>query len=235
MENEDLTKTEIVDLVVKYNNNNTQQMLFFIKNDCSIKFDIKTYYNQNIYTGLIDYKYNIEYGNKLSNIQFHNFRYNDITCIYKSDSRNVLISLFELLSDKEIENIKNITLKMEERKKINDNKNTSSPLVKIDNINNNTNTLSNTNNNSNSSDIKTYSNLRSFIENSNSIENKSEIINLIKELEESKDDENKEDYIDKFLKLLELLENILPIPPAIIKGAKIAKKFFDSIRGKNEK
>ena len=75
--------------------------------------------------------------------------------------------------------------------------------------------------------------MRSFIENNTNIENKSEIINIIKELEKSKDDENKEDYIDKFLKLLELLENILPIPKAIIKGAKIAKKFFYNIKDKN--
>ena len=93
------------------------------------------------------------------------------------------------------------------------------------------NNISNENNNV--SNIETYSDLRSFIENSTNIENKSEIINLIKELEKSKDDENKEDYIDKFFKLLELLENVLPIPPVIVKGVKTAKKFFDGIKNNN--
>lgn len=233
MENIDLTKTEIIDLVVEYNNNNTRQMLYFIKNDCNIKFEISTNQTTNMYN-LTTYMYHIKYNNKLSNIQFRSTGYNDITCIYNSNSKTVLINLFELLSDEEIENIKNVALKMKERKKINDNnKNTISPLVKIDSINNNTNTLSNTNNNSNTSDIKTYSDLRLLVENNSNIENKTEIVNLIRELEESKDDENKEDYIDKFLKLLELLENVLPIPPAIIKGAKTAKKFFDAIKNNN--
>lgn len=93
------------------------------------------------------------------------------------------------------------------------------------------NNISNENNNV--SNIETYSDLRSFIENSTNIENKSEIINIIKELEKSKDDENKEDYVDKFFKLLELLENVFPIPPAIVKGVKTAKKFFDGIKNNN--
>ena len=78
-------------------------------------------------------------------------------------------------------------------------------------------------------DIKTLSDLRSYIENNSNIDNKQEITNLIKELEEAKDYNNKKDYIDKFLKLLELLGNILPIPPVIIKSAKTAKEFFDNI------
>lgn len=77
-------------------------------------------------------------------------------------------------------------------------------------------------------DIKTLSDLRSYIENNSNIDNKQEITNLIKELEEAKDN-NEKDYIDKFLKLLELLGNVLPIPPVIIKSAKTAKEFFDNI------
>lgn len=78
-------------------------------------------------------------------------------------------------------------------------------------------------------DIKTLSDLRSYIENNSNIDNKQEITNLIKELEEAKDYNNEKDYIDKFLKLLELLGNILPIPPVIIKSAKTAKEFFDKV------
>lgn len=78
-------------------------------------------------------------------------------------------------------------------------------------------------------DIKTLSDLRSYIENNSNIDNKQEITNLIKELEEAKDNNNEKDYIDKFLKLLELLGNILPIPPVIIKSAKTAKEFFDKV------
>lgn len=78
-------------------------------------------------------------------------------------------------------------------------------------------------------DIKTLSDLRSYIENNSNIDNKQEITNLIKEIEEAKDNNNEKDYIDKFLKLLELLGNILPIPPVIIKSAKTAKEFFDNI------
>ena len=77
-------------------------------------------------------------------------------------------------------------------------------------------------------DIKTLSDLRSYIENNSNIDNKQELTNLIKELEEAKDN-NEKDYIDKFLKLLELLGNVLPIPPVIIKSAKTAKEFFDNI------
>ncbi|MEI0496544.1 hypothetical protein R4J09_14220 [Brachyspira intermedia] len=105
------------------------------------------------------------------------------------------------------------------------------PNINVSPTFNNINNISSENNNI--SDIKTYSDLRLFVENNSNIENKTEIVNLIRELEEAKDDENKEDYIDKFLKLLELLENFLPIPPAIIKGAKTAKKFFDAMKNKN--
>ena len=78
-------------------------------------------------------------------------------------------------------------------------------------------------------DIKTLSDLRSYIENNSNIDNKQEITNLIKELEEAKDNNNEKYYIDKFLKLLELLGNILPIPPVIIKSAKTSKEFFDKV------
>ena len=78
-------------------------------------------------------------------------------------------------------------------------------------------------------DIKTLSDLRSYIENNSNIDNKQDITNLIKEFEEAKDNNNEKDYIDKFLKLLELLGNVLPIPPVIIKSAKTAKEFFDNI------
>lgn len=229
MENEDLTKTEIIDLVVEYNNNDTRQVLFFIKRDCSIPFTIEEQCNQGIDYYDYNYTYNIVYNDMSSSIDFHDKNYfQNIDCVYSYNSKDVLISLFELLSDEEIENIKNVALKMKERKKIKKDNSVNSPLININNSNNNTNI----NNNSN---IETYSDLRSFVENNSNIENKTEIVNLIKELEKSKDDENKKDYIDKFLKLLELLENVLPIPPAIIKGAKTAKKFFDSVRGKNEK
>lgn len=103
--------------------------------------------------------------------------------------------------------------------------------INVSPIFNNTNNILNENNNI--SNIKTYSDLRSFVENNTNIENKTEIVNLIRELEESEDVENKEDYIDKFLELLKLLGNVVPIPPAIIKCAKTAKKFFDSMKNKN--
>ena len=93
-------------------------------------------------------------------------------------------------------------------------------------ININNNNLSNQN--FSIVNIKTLSDFRSYIENNTNIDNKQAIINLIKELEEAKDN-NKKDYIDKFLKLLELLGNVLPIPPVIIKSAKTAKEFFDSV------
>ena len=105
------------------------------------------------------------------------------------------------------------------------------PNINVSPIFNNTNNILNENNNI--SNIKTYSDLRSFVENNTNIENKTEIVNLIRELEESEDDENKEDYIDKFLELLKLLGNVVPIPPAIIKCAKTAKKFFDAIKNNN--
>ncbi|WP_157159632.1 hypothetical protein [Brachyspira pilosicoli] len=230
MENIDLTKTEIIDLVVECNNNDTKQMLYFIKNDCNIKFEIEEYYKDSDCYNIIYFYYEISYMNKCSNVEFHDKDYyQNSNCVYKYGAKDVLISLFELLSDEEIKNIKNITLKMKERKKIKKDNNANAPLVNVVNSNNNTNI----NNNSNISDIKTYSDLRLLVENNSNIENKTEIVNLIRELEESKEDENKEDYIDKFLELLELLGNVVPIPPAIIKGAKTAKKFFDAIKNKS--
>lgn len=99
MENTDLTRTEIIDLVVECNDNDTKQMLYFIENDCNIKFEISTNQTINAYGKIVGYTYHIKYNDKLSNIQFHSAIYNDITCIYNTDSKTVLINLFELLSD----------------------------------------------------------------------------------------------------------------------------------------
>lgn len=221
MKNIDLTKTEIIDLVLEYSNNDTKKMLFFIVSDCKIKLKIDFY--KQIFTKIsLVYIYKIFYNNEEFEISIYD---NDAFIIDNVEAKTILIELFNLFSYEDIENIKNIILKMKKRKKINkDNK------VNVSSVNISNN---NTNINNNTSDIKTYSKLRSYIKNSTNIENKTEIINLIKELEKLKEDENKEDYIDKFLELLELLGNVVPIPPAIIKGAKTAKKFFDAIKNKN--
>lgn len=172
MENQNLTKTEIIDLVVDYNNNNTKQMLYFIKNDCNIKFDIikvtsgVALDNFNITI----YYYKLFYNNKKSDKNFTN-RYDDNKyCIYRYKAKDVLMELFELLLDEEIENIKNITLEMNKRKKIKEGNSVNISSIDIHDINN-------TNNNN---DIKAYINLSSYIE------NKPEMINLIIELEKSK-------------------------------------------------
>lgn len=227
--------TEIINLVVDYVNNNSEKLIFFLKDDCVIDFNFK-YINYKMFHSIKILNYKIEYKNKLSTkifevhevkqIHINHTKY--ILEQYKAD--DILLGLIPILDDDDYKKIYDITYKDAERKKVvlNNNQN-----INVSPIFNNTNNILNENNNI--SNIKTYSDLRSFVENNTNIENKTEIVNLIRELEESKEDEKKEDYIDKFLELLELLGNVVPIPPAIIKGAKTAKKFFDSVRGKNEK
>lgn len=218
MENTDLTKTEIIDLVVEYINNNTRQVLYFIKNDCNIKFEISTNQTINAYGKIVGYTYHIKYNDKLSNIQFHSAIYNDITCIYNTDSKTVLINLFELLSDEEIENIKNVALKMKERKKITDEN--KSENKKIDFI------LNNVLNNNNYISINNTIDLKSYIKISNNIENKQDVLNLIDEMEKAKKDNKPKDFLEKLSKLLEILKNTADITPLVIKGINWLIQFF---------
>ncbi|QTM05650.1 hypothetical protein [Brachyspira hyodysenteriae] len=82
MENEDLTKTEIIDLVIEYNNNDTKQMLYFIENDCNIKFEVKNI-DQVVCSGhTIKYIYKILYNNKYSKNEYFYFN-NDVYIIIK--------------------------------------------------------------------------------------------------------------------------------------------------------
>lgn len=109
MENINLTETKIIDLIIKYNNNNTHKVLFFIEYDCNIKFKIEVSNRINPLNGIMYFYYKLKYNGQLSDIEFFNV-VNDITCIYQTDPEKVLMSLFKLLSDKEIENIKNILI-----------------------------------------------------------------------------------------------------------------------------
>lgn len=223
--------TEIINLVVDYVNNNSEKLIFFLKNDCVIDFNFK-YIDYKMFHSIKICNYKIEYKSKLSTkifeahevkgIYIDNVKY--ILGQYKAD--DILLGLIPILDDDDYKKIYDITHASAERKKVvlNNNQNINVSPIFNNNISNENNNVSN---------IKTYSDLRLLVENSTNIENKTEIVNLIRELEEAKDDENKEDYIDKFLKLLELLGNVLPIPPAIIKGAKTAKKFFDAIKNNN--
>lgn len=217
MENIDLTKTEIIDLVVEYINN-TRQVLYFIKNDCNIKFEISTNQTINAYGKIVGYTYHIKYNDKLSNIQFHSAIYNDITCIYNTDSKTVLINLFELLSDEEIENIKNVALKMKERKKITDEN--KSENKKIDFI------LNNVLNNNNYISINNTIDLKSYIKIANNIENKQDVLNLIDEMEKAQKDNKPKDYIEKLSKLLEIVKNTADITPLVIEGINWLMQFF---------
>lgn len=217
MENIDLTKTEIIDLVVEYINN-TRQVLYFIKNDCNIKFEISTNQTINAYGKIVGYTYHIKYNDKLSNIQFHSAIYNDITCIYNTDSKTVLINLFELLSDEEIENIKNVALKMKERKKITDEN--KSENKKIDFI------LNNVLNNNNYISINNTIDLKSYIKIANNIENKQDVLNLIDEMEKAQKDNKPKDYIEKLSKLFEIVKNTADITPLVIEGINWLMQFF---------
>ena len=224
MENEDLTKTEIIDLVVEYNNNDTKQMLYFVQNDCKINFDIKNHGTKSYNGRLITYIYKIVYDNKFSEMNFYNSYTDDKLCIYNSEAKDVLIELFKLLSDEDIENIKNITLKMKERKKIKKYNSVNTPSININNNNNNTNI----NNNSNTSNIETYSDLRSFVENNTTIDDnvKQEIVNIIKEIEKAKDKKDFKSYVDLYSKLLTSLQATLNISPFIIQGFEWLKNLF---------
>ncbi|OEJ15283.1 hypothetical protein BFL38_13350 [Brachyspira hampsonii] len=209
MENIYLTKTEIIDLVVEYNSNDTKQMLYFIENDCNIKFDIIKVksgialdnFNISIYC------YKLFYNNKKSNKDFTNRYSDDKYCVYNYKAKDVLIELFKLLYDEDIENIKNITLKMKERKHIKENNSinvSSKNIVK------------------NMSDINNYNNLDDHIE------NRPEMINIITELEKSKENIGyivKED--PEFLKVIKYrLEEIeksikykMPLTAIILSGS----------------
>ena len=142
--------------------------------------------------------------------------------MFINNSREILIELFDTFTEEDKIKIKEKIIEIVER-----NKKSNDKSINIYNNSVNNNSLNNSN--SNTIDIKTLSDLRSYIENNSNIDNKQEVTNLIKELEKAKDNNNEKDYIDKFLKLLELLENVLPIPPVIIKSAKTAKEFFDNI------
>ena len=109
MENINLTETKIIDLIIKYNNNNTQKVLFFIEYDCNIKFKIEVSNRINPFNGIMYFYYKLKYNGQLSDIEFFNV-INDMTCIYQTDPEKVLMSLFKLLSIEEIENIKNILI-----------------------------------------------------------------------------------------------------------------------------
>lgn len=196
--------------------NNIKLLFLFLKNDCKINIEYKTF-NDGLVLGAS--KLNIIYNDNKIDVKGY---------FTKSSVEDAITFVFNILSDKDKDKVKNqiVTFSNETEDKV---KNKDKISLTINNNNTNNNNLSNIAN----IKIETYSDLRSFVENSTNIENKTEIVNLIKDLEKSKDDENKEDYIDKFLELLELLGNVLPIPPAIIKGAKTAKKFFDSIKNKN--
>ncbi|KLI52002.1 hypothetical protein [Brachyspira hyodysenteriae] len=212
-----MLNSELMNFVLEYSNGNLEIIYNLLKNDC--KMDIK-FHKYTIPDLAIGYLGNIIIKNKKT------LKKEEINII---DANDMLSNIFDNIDDEALKRLEEIFSNRENLfyRKSKD----TYPSINLDVNNSNTNT--NVNNNSNTSDIKTYSDLRLFVENNSNIENKTEIVNLIRELEEAKDDENKEDYIDKFLKLLELLENVLPIPPAIIKGAKTAKKFFDSIKNNN--
>lgn len=212
-----MLNSELMNFVLEYSNGNLEIIYNLLKNDC--KMDIK-FHKYTIPDLAIGYLGNIIIKNKKT------LKKEEINII---DANDMLSNIFDNIDDEALKRLEEIFSNRENLfyRKSKD----TYPSINLDVNNSNTNT--NVNNNSNTSDIKTYSDLRLFVENNSNIENKTEIVNLIRELEEAKDDENKEDYIDKFLKLLELLENVLPIPPAIIKGAKTAKKFFDAIKNNN--
>lgn len=210
-----LKDLEAIKLISK-NINSVKLLFLFLKSDCKINIGYETSYSSDI-IGAIEWV--IIYNDKKIEVDSY---FNNLTV------ETAITTIFNILLDKDKDKVKEQVITFDNKTKdeiINKDK----LLLTINNNNTNNNNLSNMAN----IKIETYSDLRSFVENNTNIENKTEIVNLIKELEKSKDDENKEDYIDKFLKLLELLENILPIPPAIIKGAKTAKKFFDAIKNKN--
>lgn len=213
-----LSNVEIIKYVIDYLGDNPNGLILFLKNDCNVDIQIQLTKNPNaIFVGVLYYDI-IYNGRNIGQYMFIN------------NSREILIELFDTFTEEDKIKIKEKIIEIVERnKKSNTNINQKSNDKSINIYNNSVNNNSLNNSNSNTIDIKTLSDLRSYIENNSNIDNKQEITNLIKELEEAKDNNNEKDYIDKFLKLLELLGNILPIPPVIIKSAKTAKEFFDKV------
>lgn len=211
-----LSNAEIIRYVIGYFGNDTpKEIISFLKNDCNI--DIQFEHVNSIVIGAASYdiKYN---GSSIGKY------------ILTRNSKEVLMILFDAFTEEDKIKVKEKIIEIIERNKnYNSDTNPKSNNRSINIYNNSINNNSLNNNNSTIIDIKTLSDLRSYIENNSNIDNKQEITKLIKELEEAKDYNNKKDYIDKFLKLLELLGDILPIPPVIIKSAKTAKEFFDNI------
>ncbi len=210
-----MLNSELMNFVLEYSNGNLEIIYNLFKNDCKMYIEFHKY---TVAEFAIGYVGSITIKNKKT------LKKEEINII---DANDMLSNIFNNIDDEALKRLGEIFSNRENlfyRK----NKGVYN-AINLDVNNSNTNI----NKNSNISDIKTYSDLRLLVENNTNIENKTEIVNLIRELEEAKEDENKEDYIDKFLELLELLGNVLPIPPAIIKGAKTAKKFFDAIKNKN--
>ena len=95
-----LSKIELINLILQYNDNNSEQALFFIEVECGIKFEIK-YFGSDEYGS----RYKLTYNDSESKRSFIDNDGKGITCIYYNNPKSVLMSLFELFSIIDLENI----------------------------------------------------------------------------------------------------------------------------------
>lgn len=199
-----LKDLEAINLISR-NISNIKVLFLFLKNDCKINIEYKTFSDTYIIGAI---KWTIIYNDSPFNV---NGYFNNLSV------ENAITTVFDILSDEDKYKIKNqvITFSNGTKDKIN-NKDKISLIINNANNNNNNNNLLNLAN----MQIETYSDLRSFIENNASIDDisKQDMINTIKEIEKAKDKKDFKSYVDLYSKLLTSLQATLNISPFIIQG-----------------
>ena len=205
-----MSNLELIKQIEKNTNKNIDYLMSFLQQDCQIDIHIsKSYLSMDFYSKkstAVEITYKEKKEANISN----NFS-------------TVLSKIISLLDKEDINKIKSKISNCRNTNKNKKRKETEKKVsIEINNNNNNNNNLSNTIN----IELNNLTNLKSYIKNEYSGNNKEEILNLIKEVENAKKNNNKKDYIDKFLKLLKLISNILNIPPFLIKSVETIKDFF---------
>lgn len=157
---------------------------------------------------------------------------NDNYCIFINPNiESSGLKVLKLISNGDIRNINDLIIKSDElsSKGITIENNptfNNNPNINVSPTFNNTNNVSNENNNI--SNIKDLIDLVTFVNTNSNIDDitKQDIINTIKEIENSKNQKDLKSYVDLYSKLLTSLQATLNISPFIIQGFEAIKNLF---------
>lgn len=105
-----MTNIELIDLILIHVNNDSKKLISFLIKDCNLK--LKREEHEEIIDKLafhVHYKYTINYNKKQTSKYFYNENYSqDKDCIYNYDAKDLLIEIFYLLDNKDLDHIRNI-------------------------------------------------------------------------------------------------------------------------------